>query len=170
MVGLPFPANSPVQLLSPTIISAGNLPRSIGNTEHKRGRGGSGTAFINQSICCLYQIVDCNIVTQHTAAICCNRCPPSRSDIALHWVGGQQIFQINLNQHWHLIQKLNQLTHYSLSIYLQGVQQQNCSHLVICSFVGFFSCKLQKLGRFWKILQEICWDVFEKFFRKFVTW
>ena len=36
---------------------------------------------------------------------------------------------------------------------MQGIQQ-NCSHLVICSFVGF-SCKLQKLGRFLKI-QEIC--------------
>ena len=31
--------------------------------------------------------------------------------------------------------------------YLQGVQQ-NCSHLVICSFAGFYSCKLQKLGGF----------------------
>ena len=147
MVRLPFPANSPVQLLSPTIISAGNLPRSIGNTEHKRGRGGSGTAFINQSICCLYQIVDCNIVTQHTAAICCNRCPPSRSDIALHWVGGQQIFQINLILHWHLIDTETQSTDTLFIVYLQGVQQ-NCSHLVICSFVGFFSCKLQKLGCF----------------------
>ena len=26
--------------------------------------------------------------------------------------------------------------------------QKNCSHLVICSFVGFYSCKLQKFGRF----------------------
>ena len=40
---------------------------------------------------------------------------------------------------------------------LQGVQQ-NCSHLVICSYVGFYSCKLQKLGRFWKI-QEICYKI-----------
>ena len=39
---------------------------------------------------------------------------------------------------------------------LQGVQQ-NCSHLVICSFAGFYSCKLQS------------WEVFEKF-RKFATW
>ena len=30
---------------------------------------------------------------------------------------------------------------------LQGVQQ-NCLYFVICSFVGFYSCKLQKLGRF----------------------
>ena len=33
---------------------------------------------------------------------------------------------------------------------LQGVQQ-NCLHLVICSFIGFYSCKMQKLGRFLKI-------------------
>ena len=33
------------------------------------------------------------------------------------------------------------------NLYLQGVQQ-NCLHLVICSFVGFYSCKLQKLGHF----------------------
>ena len=30
---------------------------------------------------------------------------------------------------------------------IQGVQQ-NCSDLVICSFVDFYSCKLQKLGHF----------------------
>ena len=40
---------------------------------------------------------------------------------------------------------------------VQGVQQ-NCSHLVICSFVGFYSYKLQKLGCFWKI-QEICYMI-----------
>ena len=40
---------------------------------------------------------------------------------------------------------------------IQGVQQ-NCSHLVICSFAGFYSCKLQKLGGFWKI-QEICYMI-----------
>ena len=40
---------------------------------------------------------------------------------------------------------------------LQGVQQ-NCSHLVICSFVGFYSCKMQKLGHFWKN-QEICYMI-----------
>ena len=40
---------------------------------------------------------------------------------------------------------------------IQGVQQ-NCLHLVICSFVGFYSCKLQKLGHFWKI-QEICYMI-----------
>ena len=40
---------------------------------------------------------------------------------------------------------------------LQGVQQ-NCSHLVICSFVGFYSCKMKKLGKFWKI-QEICYMI-----------
>ena len=42
-------------------------------------------------------------------------------------------------------------------IYVQGVQQ-NCLHLVISSFVGFYSCKLQKLGHFWKI-QEICYVI-----------
>ena len=35
----------------------------------------------------------------------------------------------------------------STEMHLQGAQQ-NCSHLVICSFVGFYSCKLQKLGHF----------------------
>ena len=40
---------------------------------------------------------------------------------------------------------------------LQSVQQ-NCSYLVICSFVGFYSCKLQKLGHFWKI-QEIYYKI-----------
>merc|ERR1712073_211548 len=44
-----------------------------------------------------------------------------------------------------------------LCVILQGVQQ-NCSHLVICSFVGFYSCKWQKLGRFRKI-QEICYKI-----------
>ena len=32
------------------------------------------------------------------------------------------------------------------SKFVQGVQQ-NCSHLVICSFVSFYLGKLQKLGR-----------------------
>ena len=40
---------------------------------------------------------------------------------------------------------------------LQGVQQ-NCSHLIICSFVGFYSCKFQKLGHYFKI-QEICYQI-----------
>ena len=40
---------------------------------------------------------------------------------------------------------------------IQGVQQ-NCSHLVICSFDDFYTCKLQKLGHFWKI-QEICYMI-----------
>ena len=40
---------------------------------------------------------------------------------------------------------------------IQGVQQ-NCSHLVICSFAGFYSCKLQKLGHLWKI-QEISYKI-----------
>ena len=46
---------------------------------------------------------------------------------------------------------------YLTSSAVQGVQQ-NCLHLVICSFVGFYSCKLQKLGHFWKI-QEICYMI-----------
>ena len=32
-------------------------------------------------------------------------------------------------------------------ISIQGVQR-NCLHLIICSFVGFYSCKLQKVGHF----------------------
>ena len=40
---------------------------------------------------------------------------------------------------------------------VQGVQR-NCLHLVICSFVGFYSCKFQKLGHFFKI-QEICYMI-----------
>ena len=42
-------------------------------------------------------------------------------------------------------------------LHLQGIQQ-NCSHLVICSFVDFYSCKLQNLGCFWKT-QEICYMI-----------
>ena len=38
--------------------------------------------------------------------------------------------------------------------HLQSVQQ-NCLQLVICSFVGFYSCKLQKLGHFSKIQEMI---------------
>ena len=36
------------------------------------------------------------------------------------------------------------------------------STLVICSFVGFYSCKLQKLGHFWKI-QKICYTIWFAF-------
>ena len=42
-----------------------------------------------------------------------------------------------------------------LEMYVQGVQQ-NCLHLVICSFVGFYSCKMKKFGRFLQIW-EICY-------------
>ena len=46
---------------------------------------------------------------------------------------------------------------YIQNLYLQGVQR-NCLHLVICSFVSFYSCKFQKLGHFCKI-QEICYQI-----------
>ena len=46
---------------------------------------------------------------------------------------------------------------HELILRVQSVQQ-NCSHLVICSFVGFYSCKLQKLGHVWKI-QKIWYKI-----------
>ena len=61
----------------------------------------------------------------------------------------------NWKQNWILIKSLK--IWLVLNSILQGVQQ-NCSHLVICSFAGFYSCKLQKLGGFWKI-QEICYMI-----------
>ena len=62
-------------------------------------------------------------------------------------------------QHIYIYQKLSLIpaNWKTCQIYVQGVQQ-NCLHLVICSFVGFYSCKLQKVGHFWKI-QEICYMI-----------
>ena len=49
-----------------------------------------------------------------------------------------------------------------LSRVVQGVQQ-NCSHLVICSFIGFYSSKLKKVGTILKISGNLLHDTHKNF-------